>query len=155
MTLNWLTLPYKILREGCSEFSANMAKDLSPEFIIEKTINDILLSESKMSSYLDNKTSMIVEDFTIFSTLVSQSTKHLKAGEILEITAGIGSYSVAANPIFIINGNIVKLDESAKAKYTLKVSGRGKKTIPVKIFYISNNGSKESKEIELEYYVDE
>ena len=108
-----------------------------------------------MSSYLDNKTSMIKEDFSIFSTIVSQNTKHLKAGENLEIWAGIGSFSIAANPTFVINGINVKPDESATAKYIIKVSGKGKKTIPVRIFYISNKGSKESKEIELDYYVHE
>ena len=149
------TTLYEILNQNKDNSLNNLTKGLSVEFVIEKIKNDILVSESKMSSYLDNKTSMIKEDFSIFSTIVSQNTKHLKAGENLEIWAGIGSFSIAANPTFVINGINVKPDESATAKYIIKVSGKGKKTIPVRIFYISNKGSKESKEIELDYYVHE
>jgi len=145
---------FKILNDKNNGFLTNLTMEFSPAFVIQKTKNDILLSEAKMTSYIDNKTSIIIEDFTIFSTLVNQNTKHLKAGETLIITAGIGSFTLAAKPQFVINGNTVKSDESGTARYTLKVTGNGKKAIPVKIFYISNKGSKESKEIEIDYYVE-
>ncbi|MEO6669460.1 MAG: hypothetical protein ABIN36_08290 [Ferruginibacter sp.] len=145
----------KVLNESNNGFFAEPDSDLSQAFVIEKIKNDILLLESDWSNYFNNKTAMIIEDFTVFSSIACQNAKHLKSGDTLEITTAVGAFSLATDPTFIINGKDVKPDVSATAKYSLKVSGNGRKTIPVKIFYTSNDGSKSSKELSLDYYVDQ
>lgn len=144
----------KRFKSEIDSFSINHGLTISPLFNTELAKNDILILESQFSGYFNNKLQMIIEDYTKFSAIVGQNATHLRTGEVLEITAGIGSYTVAAKPTFTINGKIISPTEDAVAVYKLKVDGSGKKTIPVIIMFTGPDGQKESKEFMLEYYVD-
>lgn len=144
----------QIFKSDIDSFLIDYGSAISPSFNIEKTKNDILVLESKSSGYFNNKFRMITEDYTQFSALVGQNTSHLRPGEILEVTAGIGSYSVVPKPTFKINGEIISPNENAMAVYQLKVEGNGKKSIPVKIIFTGQDGQIISKEFTLDYFVD-
>jgi len=135
-------------------FLNNNDSVFSAAFIVEKTKNDLLLLESKFSSYFNSQVGAFIDDYTTFSSLVGQNTNHLKTGDTLEISAGVGSFTLAAKPSFTIDGNIIEPDGNARATYRLKVTGKGKKTIPVNISFTNTKGIKESQNLSLNYYVD-
>jgi len=144
----------KVFEQNIDSFLINYSSTISPLFNIEKTKNDLLILESLLSGYFNNKLGAIIEDYTVFSALVGQNSNHLESGETLEVSAGIGSYSMAAKPMFIINSDTINAEEG-RASYKLKVMGKGKKNIPVKIIYTSSKGKQELKNFSLDYYVDE
>ena len=87
--------------------------------------------------------------------IVSQNSKHFKIDEILEITAGIGSFSMAVQPKFTINGNDVEVDDVGVAKYKMKVAKEvGKHTVTVKICWTKPNGENATLSRKLVYYVE-
>jgi hypothetical protein len=126
----------------------------SSKFNIEKAKNDILIFESKCSGYLNKKLGILINDYTTFLALVSQNKSHLKSGDTLEITAGIGSFSIAAKPTFLINDSTLLPNENAIAIYKLRVQGKGQMSMPVKIVFVSQDGQKKSKDFIVDYYVD-
>lgn len=144
----------KELKNDVDSFLSTTHILLPALFLLEKSKNDMLLYESSLSMYYNLNAGLNIESYTVFSTIVSQNTKHLKPGETLDISAAVCSISTAADPVFIINGSTVKAGEDAFAKYSVKVSGKGKKTIPVKIFYTSDKGTRESNDTTIDYYVD-
>jgi len=89
------------------------------------------------------------------SVLVGQNTSHIKAGEIVRIEAGVGAYNTSAGAEININGERVECINGV-AVYSLKGQNRpGRYFIPVKIKYIDEMGLRETKEINVEYTVDE
>jgi len=80
--------------------------------------------------------------FQVFSAIAAQNTTFLKSGELLEITAGVGSFSVAARPKITIDGKNIPLDPDGTAIYRIKAPGKpGKHVIPVKIEFVKPDGS--------------
>ena len=89
-----------------------------------------------------------------FWPLVSQSSNYLKAGDELEITAGIGSFNYQSRPQVFINGKIISLTDNPIAVYRLKTPGKaGKYTLPVKIEYTKPDGTKDVIIKNIEYTV--
>jgi hypothetical protein len=64
---------------------------------------NILIVEANMVHYFALKCDMIVDRWDEFESIISQNSKHFKPNEELEITAGVGAFSVAARPTFIMN----------------------------------------------------
>ena len=76
----------------------------------------------------------------MFSVLLGQSTTHAKPGEMIEISAGVGSYSTRGNPRIKINGIAASLSNGV-ADYQLKVSDKaGKHSVQVTIDFINDDG---------------
>lgn len=93
--------------------------------------------------------------FTKFSTIVGQSTNHLRTGDVLEISAGIGEYSIQSQPKIKINGKDVECIDG-RANYKIKASEKiGKHFVPVKIEFTDQNGVKQISTSKIEYLVDE
>jgi hypothetical protein len=80
---------------------------------------------------------------------------HVKAGEIIEITAGIGDFFTSLNKTISISGN--KITENQWGVSVTKVTAAnnlGKHFIPVTIEYIKPDGSKATITKNIIYYVD-
>jgi hypothetical protein len=92
--------------------------------------------------------------FNMFGVLVNQSTTHIRVGEQLEISAGVGAYSSAAKPnVAIANKKLDIID--SRATYRTKVSGSvGKHKIPVVVDFLDENGNKQTKIEYVEYTID-
>jgi|GEM_PF-1934705 len=104
--------------------------------------NDVKITESEFVAYCNNKTHVIIESFTRFSAIVTMSSEYVKAGDEVEINAGVGAFSVAANPKITINGQGIQLDPNGVATYKLKTSLKpGKYIVPVKINYLNPDGT--------------
>jgi len=88
-----------------------------------------------------------------FWPLITQSSNYIKAGDNIEITAGIGSFSVAPQPKVIIDDKEISVDENGIVIYKFKSSKPGKYKKSVKIEYTKPDGTKESLTKNIEYTV--
>ncbi|MEO7045512.1 MAG: hypothetical protein ABI091_09430 [Ferruginibacter sp.] len=89
------------------------------------------------------------------SFLIAQNTTHLRTGELLEISAGVGAYSSSANPIIMIKGHSIP-NINGISTFKEKVSGqKGKHNIPVKYEYTTEEGHKILDTLNIEYYIED
>jgi hypothetical protein len=92
--------------------------------------------------------------FHVYSVIIGQSISYVKAGQEIEITAGVGSFSRMGNPKITIDGKEFPIGEYGTANYKFKASKKvGKYILPVKIEYTDEDGKKEMITKEVEYTV--
>jgi gliding motility-associated protein GldM len=71
------------------------------------------------------------------------NSSYVKANEQLEITAGVGSFSKAAQPVITINNRNVPLNYDGVSYYRFNAPGKpGKYTVPVEITYENVDGNR-------------
>jgi hypothetical protein len=71
----------------------------------------------------------------------------------MEINAGVGAYSKAAQPKISIGGASMPLAEDGRATSKFKVSGSGSKSVPVVVTYTKPDGTSETKTFDVKYTV--
>jgi hypothetical protein len=111
--------------------------------VLDKLKNDVLRAENTILNYY-MRWMPIGRDiyYEQVSAIVTQNSTYLKPGQLLQIYAGIGAFSVAAKPTFIINGTKIPVDSDGVVTYELKAGKKpGKYSVPVKIEFIKPDGS--------------
>lgn len=80
----------------------------------------------------------------------------MQKGEIIEINAGVGAFSIKAEPNIVINGKHIDINSDGVAIYKFKSSSKpGKHYVPVSIEFIKPDGQKIKVEKKIEYTVAE
>lgn len=122
---------------------------------IELLKNSILLAENKVIEFANNRSMPgCILEFEVFKTIVSQNAFHFEKGDKLEITAGVGSFSVASSPIFIFDDTIKLKPSEGISIYSKQITNSpGKYKVPFTIFYINVDGEKKKFESDIEYEV--
>ena len=135
----------------------NFANTYKEKNLLLSTLqNNILIIENRVVTFCKNQTERgCILRFDKSSVLVGQNTTHLKAGELLEITAGVGSYSIAANPQIKVNGTLVPTKNGTSIFKFRVINKPGKYQLPVKIEYLNESGDKIFHNIDVEYYIDQ
>jgi hypothetical protein len=111
---------------------------------------------SVMIEFCNHKMSSHVVHWDTYSAIIGQNTTHLKAGETLEITAGLGAFNNQSNPVIKILGKKIPLNENAYVEYKMKVAEKpGKYEVPVKISYTDQDGKKQEITKQVSYTIDE
>ncbi|MGB4844223.1 MAG: hypothetical protein WBP16_07150 [Ferruginibacter sp.] len=122
--------------------------------LLNKFENDILVLENETISYCYYNIGEYVESYSVIRTIVGQNSNYIKSGEDIEITVGLGIFSISNRPEIFINGKRVPLDENAVAIYKMKTPVKaGRYFVPVEIKYTDMNGSKASAIKEICYTV--
>lgn len=124
--------------------------------VLSKFQNNVKNLENRMIAFCDNKIGSTdgYGFYTTYSPIAVISSSYLKAGEEIEITAGIGSFSKAALPVVIINGKNIPLGETGAAISKFKAPDKsGKHIVPVEISYIDQDGKKQTIIKNIEYTV--
>lgn len=131
---------------------ASVASALS---LLAKFENDIRNTEQQFVKYCYNMTSPgCILRYERFQAIIGQSSNCIKAGGNMEITAGIGSFSREAVPMFFVDGKAIGCDVDGVMTYKFKTPVKaGKYAKPVKIEYTKPDGTKESREYSIEYTV--
>ncbi len=138
--------------QNISQVNSNLAL----RSILSKIQNDIAIIGSKITEYCYAQIGSVGGGYILYEPIVSQNTKHLKNGETLIITAGVGSFFNQFRPEVSIDGKTVDMNQSGQFKFELKVSGSGGKySIPVKIEYYDWRDTKESKMLSVDYFIDQ
>jgi hypothetical protein len=121
---------------------------------LKKVKNDVSLSENRLISYCYKNIDLMVTDASATYPIAWQSAIHVKAGDSLDINAGIGTSSRLAKTAISIDGLPTPLNESELAVRTIKVGNKpGRHTVPVVIKYINPDGSTSQMTKMLVYYV--
>ncbi len=78
----------------------------------------------------------------------------VKAGDIIEINAGVGSFSVQSQPKFTIDGKLISVNENGIMVYKFKTPLiAGKYNKPIKMEYTKPDGTRELMTKNIEYTV--
>ena len=121
--------------------------------ILSKFENNVKNSESQVVTYCHNQIGAVKVIYDQFAALVGQSSNYVMPGEEVEVTAGVGAYSKAAQPTITINGSVASLDADGRASAKFQASGGGAHSVPVNVSYTKPDGTKESKSFEVKYTV--
>jgi len=121
---------------------------------LSKFQNNIIINENKLLMYCLNKIPSYNDGYDLFSAFVGQSANYLRAGDNIEITAGVGAFSRTVEPKIFINGKSIELNNMALAITKIKTSKKpGKHFIPVQITYIDQDGKEQTIMKNAEYTV--
>ena len=121
--------------------------------LLSKFQNNVKNAENQIVTYCHNQVGAVKVVYDQFAALVGQSSNYVMPGEEIEINAGVGAYSKAAQPKISIGGASMPLAEDGRASSKFKVSGSGSKSVPVNVTYTKPDGTVETKTFEVKYTV--
>jgi len=121
--------------------------------LLSKFQNNVKNAENLVVTYCHNQVGAVKVVYDQFAALVGQSSNYVMPGEEVEITAGVGAYSKAAQPQITINGSSAPIDADGRAVYKFQASGGGARSVPVNVTYTKPDGTKESKTFDVKYTV--
>jgi GldM N-terminal domain len=123
--------------------------------ILNQFKNGVRLTENEIITFCNYKCEPdCILRFDKFSVLIGQSSNYVKQGDEIKISAGVGAFSTAAQPVIKINGKYISINENGVAEYSLKAADKpGKHSVPVTVNFIKPDGSKASQTYSMEYVV--
>ncbi len=122
--------------------------------ILSKFQNDVKTAENKVVAFLHNKVGEVKVIFDTYTAIVGQNSNYLMPGQELEIKAGVGAFSKAAQPTISIGGANVPIGEEGYALYKTQAGGVGSHSVPVRIsFFNQTTGKDDVREVNVEYVV--
>src|SRR5215204_4435868 len=121
--------------------------------ILSKFQNDVKTSENKIVAFCHEQVGKVQVRFDTYTAIVGQSSNYVMPGQEVEVMAGVGAFSKAAQPIISINGQSVGLGEDGQAKLKMGGGGLGKHSIPVVIRFKDQDGKDQVINKTVEYTV--
>lgn len=121
--------------------------------MLSKFQNNIKNAESTITSYIHSKIGAVEFVYDKFAAIVGQSSSYVMPGEKITITAGVGSYSTAAQPQITVGGAGVPVNADGVAIREFTAEGGGERSMPVTVTYTKPDGTKESKTFPIKYTV--
>ncbi|MDF2189070.1 hypothetical protein [Paraflavitalea sp. CAU 1676] len=122
--------------------------------MLSKLQLDVLTVASELLSHCYEANSMIEESFTYYSVIATMNTSCVKAGQTIEVIAGLGKFSADASPKVMINGVVHDIAIDGSAVYKFKAEGKpGKYTLPVSISFVKADSSIHTLNRTLEYII--
>lgn len=111
--------------------------------------------ENQLTAFCDNVCTAMYCGFDSYYPLVSQNSTIFSPGQQIEINAGIGYFSKAAQPTFRIKGKTTTVNEAGFSRFKERVPDKpGHYTVPVTISYFNQlTGKTETATIKVEYDV--
>ncbi len=158
-----LPLDLSIPEKAHAEKSGDDAKDwtfsyfhMTPTIasltILSKFQNDVKNSESQMVDYIHQQIGAVKVVYNKFAAIAQANRTYAMPGDEIEIKAGIGAFSDAAQPNISINGQHMSLTDGL-ASFKTTASGAGEHSVAVKIEYTTPEGKKETKDEVVKYTV--
>ena len=120
--------------------------------LLSKFQNNVKNAENQVVTFCHEQIGAVKIKFDKTGVLVGQSSNYIMPGQEIEITAGIGAYSSAAQPKISIGGSASAVVDG-KATYKVAASGAGKHSIPVSVTYLDQDGISQTKTETVEYTV--
>jgi gliding motility-associated protein GldM len=120
--------------------------------MLSKFQNNVKNAENQVVSHFHSKIGAVVVKYDKFGVLVGQSSNYVMPGQEVTVTAGVGAYSAAAEPIISIGGSTVQTVNGA-GTYKVTASGSGERTVPVTIRYKDQQGNMQTATATVKYVV--
>src|SRR5687768_810357 len=121
--------------------------------ILSKFQNDVKTSENNVVTFCHEQVGKVVYRQDAVAALALANSTNLLPGQDLEITAGVGGFSKAVNPVITIGGQTVQLGEDGAAHLKIRADGIGAHSVPVVIRYTDQDGKVQTIEKRIEYSV--
>lgn len=121
--------------------------------MLSKFQNDVKTSENKVVAFCHEQVGKVAVRFDTYAAIIGQSSSYVMPGQELEITAGVGAYSKAAQPRITINGSGAALGEDGQARAKFAAGGVGQHSVPVTIVYMDQEGKQQTITKNIEYTV--
>ena len=121
--------------------------------MLSKFQNNVKNTENTISSYIQSQVGAVKFVYDKFAAVVGQSSNYVMPGEKVTITAGVGAYSVAAQPQISIGGASVPINADGVAIKEFTADGGGERSVIVNVSYTKPDGGKESKPFTIKYTV--
>jgi hypothetical protein len=112
---------------------------INQSILLSKIKNDVILSNNIILNFCVQQCSRLILICGGPYPIITQNTTCLKAGEKLQITAGLVSYDNYFQTTITINNKKVPLTEDGNAVYWIKVKNRKNNIIPVSVSYKDPN----------------
>jgi len=138
--------------KGWSESNFHMTPTVAAVTILSKLQNDIRSSQAQMVDFCFGQIGQVKVVYDAFEVIASANTNYAMPGDEIEIVAGIGAFSEAAQPVITIAGAVVPLS-GGQAIYKTTASGSGERAIPVKITYTTPAGESKTVDKVIKYTV--
>jgi len=119
----------------------NMTPSIAAITILSKFQNDVKNSEAMVVDYLHRKVGEVQLVYDAFQAFAGTNSLYLMPGQELQITAGVGAFSKAAQPSITIDGAPVSLNADGVAEYKSNVGGPGSYTKKVVINFMKPDGT--------------
>lgn len=121
--------------------------------MLSKFQNNVKNAENTIASHIHSQIGSVKFVYDKFAAVVGQSSNYVMPGEKVTITAGVGAYSLAAQPQITIGGAGVPVNSDGVAIKEFNADGGGERSIPVTVTYTKPNGEKETKTFPIKYTV--
>jgi gliding motility-associated protein GldM len=121
--------------------------------MLSKFQNDVKTAENRVVSLFHEQVGKVAVRFDTYAAIVGQSSSYVMPGQQIEITAGVGAFSKAAQPRITINGSGAALGEDGAARATFTAGGVGTHSVPVTINYVDQEGKQQTITKSVEYTV--
>ena len=121
--------------------------------ILSKFQNDVKTSENRVVAFAHEQVGKVAVRFDTYTAIVGQSTNYAMPGQEIEIMAGVGAFSKAAQPQITINGQGAALGEDGAARMQSCRWWIGAHSVPVTIGYIDQEGKPQTITKTVEYTV--
>jgi len=131
----------------------HMTPTIAALTMLSKFQNNVKNAESEIVTYCHNQIGAVKVVYDQFAALVGQSSNYVMPGEKIQITAGVGAYSKAAQPTITIGGTRVPVGPDGRADYSITASGAGNHSLPVVVTYTKPDGTSETKTFPVQYTV--
>ncbi|MBS1627516.1 MAG: gliding motility protein GldM [Bacteroidetes bacterium] len=131
----------------------HMTPTIAAITLLSKFENDVKNSEAQVVEYCHKKVGEVAIQFDTYQPLIGQSAEYLLPGSELRITAGIGAYSSAAQPVVTVNGAPATKQPDGSLMWKTTVNSVGPAQANVVITYKKLDGTTESKTVPVKYTV--
>jgi gliding motility-associated protein GldM len=122
--------------------------------ILSKFQNDIRNSEAQIIDFCHKEVGAVKVVFDQYVPLVGTNSLYLMPGQELDIKAGIGAFSKAANPKITVDGASTAPQSDGSSEYKSNVGGPGSYSKKVHIeFFNQSTGKPDFRDYEIKYTV--
>lgn len=121
--------------------------------LLSKWQNNIKNAENQVVTFAHNKIGEVKVIYDKFAAIVGQSSNYVMPGEKVKITAGVGAYSTAAQPVISIGGSGVAVNAEGFAEKEFTAEGGGERSVAVVVNYTKPDGTKASLPYTIKYTV--
>jgi gliding motility-associated protein GldM len=112
--------------------------------ILSKFQNDVKTSENRVVAFAHEQVGKVIVRFDSYTAIVGQNSNYIMPGQEIEIMAGVGAFSKAAQPQITINGQGVALGTDGAARVKFAGGGVGEHSVPITIRFVDQDGKSQS-----------
>jgi hypothetical protein len=127
---------------------------LMQKAVLNKIKNDVLLSENKLLHYCLSRNCFLPIHYEEFGIVAALNSSYFKAGDTVELLAGIARYGGDSSPRITVNGKEIEIKGYGRTNHFFQAKGKpGKYNLKVKFVYVKADGTKESATKNLSYTI--